>query len=156
MRALRLCGRLVAAAAPANIGIPPAPSPPLFSPPHTDTFPLLLLDNEICNKARISLQQKPGAATSTHPITHLSSQPHPLLTLSPYCETISLFLFDDEICRGHCPLTEFNSIKLYFFQISSLPGKELFDNEFCTMARSPQASSCSECSPHSCQMSEQM
>ena len=115
MRALRLCGRLVAAAAPANIGIPPAPSPPLFSPPHTDTFPLLLLDNEICNKARISLQQKPGAATSKHPITHLASQPHPLLTLSPYCETISLFLFDDEICRGGIVLSLNSTLSNYTF-----------------------------------------
>ena len=76
MRALRLCGRLVAAAAPANIGIPPAPSPPLFPHPHTDTFPLLLLDNKICNKARISLSSRNQVLLPAH-------TPSPTQLLSP-------------------------------------------------------------------------
>ena len=92
---------------------------PLLLSSHIHTLTLSLSScltmRSATRQGSLSLQQKSGAATSTHPIAQLSSQPHPLLTLSPYCETISLLLFDDEICRGGIVLSLNSTLSNYTF-----------------------------------------
>ena len=94
-------------------------SHPLLLSSHIHTLTLSLSScltmRSATRQGSLSLQQKSGATTSTHPITHSASQPHPLLTLSPYCETISLLLFDDEICRGGIVLSLNSTLSNYTF-----------------------------------------